>query len=1494
MCSLGHFINCNFRNNNGSAVHTNQDVYANVDDMWFEGCTMFSSREIGMFCTGKNYKFEQCSIYAAVNWSYVGAVEAEATQFIGCTFEDKIYVNPYTGNSLVPWAHSKPLISIPGAGNVPHPMRWTNFKNCTFKVNDKDREFFWLNWTTSGMPKSTWTVIDDCTFTYNNEGQPGLNASFMRGVRFMGENKVENILNGINSYHMMSMQDATVEGSDNACEPNELTFEGQVEHYLPSSNFGPNFYQTFTVGKKLNNTDGYALYHLNNKALLVTEGNTTMEIGAASSFHVHEGASVYGIQHSGTFVTYGGMVAHKNSHISLEDAVFTHNGNAGANNLLYLDKEANKNNVTLSPLWANGIGYGSGTYFPINTPGWFNGYPNSPNKPCLHGGRLNGNFVCTPHLYTNVLSSGSMNLLYHKHVSCFGNVNNNAFKFEIFGGTPGYTFTLNGNISVYANTPYTLSWGTHTLVVTDANNCQQTFTLVIDTTLEYNIIKGCVAGATPAQFSINACTQPTVTGPGNISFAGNVCSVTAAGTYTITATSPTSTVTKTIYIGDCSNCGTVPPEAEWYAPNSSSSAISPNGMLVNKPVVLQGNIQVDNEWFVYNNPQVYMAMNSGMEIQSNKIIIVNDSKLLGCIDDWKGIKADGSDKRIIVNNGSTIRDMNVGIQLIHNAFIQARNSSFIDNESRSILFSEMNDPTYEGIVEGNTFDGMQNECAHGIEIFNCNYINIGNEGDVNSGNTFKELKNGIDIRGDANISAALLGANTNQISIYNNKFEDIQSNPPNMSLVDINNSVYTSPIGAGVNIDYTAAPITFEANTTVRYTGSLPLVNILFNRCSKGIVSQNNNLIAEKLYMKDTWFGIMNRNMMNRTCYFALNKIENTAIGTQLLGNYENYDVIENEIILNEGIGAPYNGNPQQVLIYPAIGIDIKQMNPPYNPDQTFNILTNTINIPFWAGKGIGNLGANKSQLISNNNIFFTVPNGTAVPQVPAYDPSLYGIYNSNCKEIKLDNNLVDGQYSLLNYGLTYSKAYYFETSSEMILSCNKGRATKQGFYVWGGNHTDETKITHNKFRFNRNPLYTLDNGAALPGSFGNIGDVTNNIDNGNDWTFNMAGNNTWLQNQQFKVWRNSSCTNLNPFSDKIVTPPIVLTLLQSGSTNPNVCDYLVDNFVPLAIDPCAPDPNFDNAAAPNVVYNGEEIDIENAEAIALQQQSYINFFEVGPWMDNRNLFERLVMDTALRNSSIILTNFYNNYSNSTIHDIAIADITMNALFDFKGSTIDMISLYNAALAENDNITSNNDHELYEQTINNFALRLTRYGKDSISPLQKTELEFIANLCPFVGGTAVYKARVLWAMYNPIMQYNDRLNCIQNIGQNKNGNSDYINLDSLYEVQVDEQASILANQIKANEEEKSQFRPEINIGDQNTISIYPNPASTQVVICYNSESDGSFRLFNTVGDIIICTTLSKENSKTIILLNDIANGIYHYEIEFANKKKSIGKLSILK
>lgn len=84
-----------------------------------------------------------------------------------------------------------------------------------------------------------------------------------------------------------------------------------------------------------------------------------------------------------------------------------------------------------------------------------------------------------------------------------------------------------------------------------------------------------------------------------------------------------------------------------------------------------------------------------------------------------------------------------------------------------------------------------------------------------------------------------------------------------------------------------------------------------------------------------------------------------------------------------------------------------------------------------------------------------------------------------------------------------------------------------------------------------------------------------------------------------------------------------------------------------------------------------------------------------------------------------------------------------------------------------------------------------------LSALSATSaLSAVRTSCPFVGGTAVYKARVLWATYNPIIQYNDRLNCIQNIDQNKNGNNEYINLDSLLEAQVNEQSQKSAEQIK--------------------------------------------------------------------------------------------------
>jgi hypothetical protein len=78
------------------------------------------------------------------------------------------------------------------------------------------------------------------------------------------------------------------------------------------------------------------------------------------------------------------------------------------------------------------------------------------------------------------------------------------------------------------------------------------------------------------------------------------------------------------------------------------------------------------------------------------------------------------------------------------------------------------------------------------------------------------------------------------------------------------------------------------------------------------------------------------------------------------------------------------------------------------------------------------------------------------------------------------------------------------------------------------------------------------------------------------------------------------------------------------------------------------------------------------------------------------------------------------------------------------------------------------------------------------------------------------------------------------------------------------------------------------------VTVYPNPATTTVIIAYNKEVDGLFTLFNVLGEKILQTTLSKHNSKTQIPIHDNVSGVYHYEIQFGTEDKVRGKLNIIK
>ncbi|MBK8328808.1 MAG: T9SS type A sorting domain-containing protein [Bacteroidetes bacterium] len=81
---------------------------------------------------------------------------------------------------------------------------------------------------------------------------------------------------------------------------------------------------------------------------------------------------------------------------------------------------------------------------------------------------------------------------------------------------------------------------------------------------------------------------------------------------------------------------------------------------------------------------------------------------------------------------------------------------------------------------------------------------------------------------------------------------------------------------------------------------------------------------------------------------------------------------------------------------------------------------------------------------------------------------------------------------------------------------------------------------------------------------------------------------------------------------------------------------------------------------------------------------------------------------------------------------------------------------------------------------------------------------------------------------------------------------------------------------------------------KSVIKVFPNPASTFIIIEYNCESDGELILHNSLGQEILKTSLEKGNQKVQLQINDIANGIYQYKCKFENCIEQIGKLTIQK
>lgn len=1031
-----------------------------------------------------------------------------------------------------------------------------------------------------------------------------------------------------------------------------------------------------------------------------------------------------------------------------------------------------------------------------------------------------------------------------------------------------------------ANSP-----GTYIVTCTDANNCVGSASITIATPNPPTVT------ATASLPIICLGSSSVLTGSGAATYLWQPGALTGSPTvspavttiYTVTGTSgngctATSTVTITVLPANAPACCLPPAQlavALIIPNNANTSGLNPTDFVNNSvPIVIDQVLNVDNNFSIINCPNVVLGPNAEIILQNNLTLTINTSNLSAvCGTQWKGIIADHTSEAVVISN-STIRDMNWGVELNNGAVINCQNSTFTDN---NLGLRILNSPTGYNLANGNcvirnnifTSSGSpllspmqaQSQSEIGIYIYKCKEAEVGmlNYSDINEKNIFEHLYNGIYI-----VPSSL--STTNELKFYNNDFINIHDEniPANaFAMGTIVTQAYTTHRGAGI---YTLGFDPIPLQTSITDLHNIRVLHVpdgaKFDHCDKAISLQYFGASVKDVDIEDCPLGIMATNadkqkfdigntpQVTQVCSSCSTDIHDVMIGIQILGNTGKSYIQENNIFLR---GDHYLMGPLSLIYYWAKGIDIKSVVSSSN--STFEIIDNFVNIPGYGGIGIVLQNTGSTLKVEANEIHFTNILATPTNACAECAADVKGIFISNAVGSLIRENFIQG-FSLaggiLNvpvFNARPAEGIYVHKSKQLQINCNDIRNCSEGITVIGDCHTNNDQfITRNRFHNHNFPMLFRHLGGE--GSFGNIGN--SGYDCANNFTYQppqgMPGQvfnvNGW------KVTRMSLVASI--LFDEIRTSNSLLVPAESGGNNVNTFYFPINN--PGAQTP--PSCNINNPFAPQ----GEEmdsIDIVEATAIALDSVIYPEFPAGSEWMDEQSLYQRLYEDSTLRNSNPIFSSFYTSQQAQATDEILDINRKIAMLND---STMNDTLLFIQKLAEigsiNNGITPSNIFETNEKNVIGYYLKWLTGGIDSLTENEKTGVEVLALSCPFIEGSAVYKARSLNANLNPGIEYDDLTIC-NNAGVYKNGST-------LFE----EENKYLTNLINKSP------KTSIPIVGSYKFVLHPNPTQNQLNISYNIEQDGLCIIYDILGNEKQSIVLSRNANHVSTLLNGLASGIY--------------------
>ncbi|GIK70264.1 MAG: hypothetical protein BroJett020_15590 [Bacteroidota bacterium] len=471
----------------------------------------------------------------------------------------------------------------------------------------------------------------------------------------------------------------------------------------------------------------------------------------------------------------------------------------------------------------------------------------------------------------------------------------------------------------------------------------------------------------------------------------------------------------------------------------------------------------------------------------------------------------------------------------------------------------------------------------------------------------------------------------------------------------------------------------------------------------------------------------------------------------------------------------------------------------------TFNLTTIKQNTITATATGIHASGLTNA-LIEDNTV-------SKLKQFPMFNT--YGILLRACNSARVRDNSVSSQQPSTN---TRQHGYAFEMSEATFATCNEADKTGTGMRCAGA--MPSTHLWGNTFKSNHTGFRLAGNGLIGP-QFRNTP--------GNEW----ASDNRWIGNITDRSNASGSVDTLSPFYVR-----------NTNGNNP---------YNPNSINPISPVIAISSAGShfKCAIINNPEIGNNPAKKKLLQEiaQAQLNL----PQPDTAIWLSQLAVYLTIRENQqlladTVLSNFYDSMQVSNPRQLQLIDSLM---FDSANCNNTLLAACNAI----------NPANIQEQWLKDIATMYisSRLLGDTLTTQQLQQLQYIASLCPYTDGMAVYQARYLLTAFDTIMYDN------------------YCELD-----------------INGNGQRLMPTEDEDNILIENSVvKIYPNPANDYIYIERNVNVDLYIEIYNYIGQVIKKLYISKEEVFFSVSTYQMSNGLYLLKLK-TNKEEITKRIFINK